>query len=85
MIVQRRKPIVTPLDIIRRARAGALIDEDGNVVTLELLPGLSRTELQEFAEQVPSRIPPEIAELLRACRGFYGTLEQIELDRKSVV
>ena len=32
---------MTPLDIIRRAQAGALIDEDGNAVTLELLPGLS--------------------------------------------
>ena len=32
---------LTPLGIIRRAQAGTLIDEDGNVVTLELLPGLS--------------------------------------------
>ena len=39
MIAQRRlagKPIMTPLEIIRRAQADTLIDEDGNVVTLEL-------------------------------------------------
>ena len=36
---------MTPLEIIRRAQAGTLIDEDGNVVVLELLPGLSRREL----------------------------------------
>jgi hypothetical protein len=68
---------VTPLEIIRRARAETLIDEEGYVVTLELLPGLSHTELQDFAEQVPCRIPPEITELLGACRGFYGTVDQV--------
>jgi hypothetical protein len=69
---------MTPLEIIRRAQAGKLIDEDGNVVTLELLPGLSNRDLQDFAEQVPCRIPLEIAELLGACRGFYGTVEQVD-------
>ena len=57
---------MTPLEIIRRAQADTLIDEDGNVVTLELFPGLSNTELQEFANHLPCRIPPEIAELLGA-------------------
>jgi len=75
---------MTPLEIIRRARAGTLIDEDGNVVTLELLPGLSYRELQGFAEQVPCRIPPEIAELLGACRGFYGTIEEVEFTGRDL-
>ena len=52
MIVQRRLPIMTPLEIIRRAQAGTLIDEDGNAVTLELFPGLSDTELQDFANRL---------------------------------
>jgi hypothetical protein len=69
---------MTPLEIIRQAQADTLIDEDGQVVTLELLPGLSQTELHAFAGQVPCRIPPEIAELLSACRGFYGTVEQVD-------
>jgi trehalose 6-phosphate phosphatase len=50
---------VTPLEIIRQAQSGTLIDEDGHVVTLELLPGLSRTELQDFVGQVPRRIHEE--------------------------
>jgi hypothetical protein len=75
---------MTPLEIIRRAQAGTLIDEDGNVVALELLPGLSNRELQDFAEQVPCRIPPEIAELLGACRGFYGTVEQVEFTGRDL-
>ena len=61
---------MTPLEIIRQAQADTLIDEDGKVVTLELLPGLTRAELLEFARQVPCPIPPEIAELLSACRGL---------------
>jgi SMI1 / KNR4 family (SUKH-1) len=76
---------MTPLEIIRRAQAGTLIDEDGNVVTLELFPGLSRTELQEFANRLPCRIPPEIEELLGACRGFYGTLEQVDFTGRDLM
>jgi hypothetical protein len=81
MILQRflaGRTIVTPLGIIRLAQAGTLIDEDGNVVTLELLPGLSLAELEDFARGVPCRVPPEIAELLMACSGFYGTIDQVE-------
>ena len=87
MIAQRRlagKPIMTPLEIIRRAQADTLIDEDGNVVTLELFPGLSRTELQDFANRVPCRIPPEIAQLLGACSGFYGTVEQVDFTGRDL-
>ena len=50
---------MTPLEIIRQAQSGTLIDEDGHVVTLELLPGLSHTELQDFVGRVPCHIPPE--------------------------
>ena len=88
MIVQRRlagKPVLTPLEIIRRAQTGTLVDEDGNVVTLELFPGLSNTELQDFAHRLPCRIPPEIAELLGACRGFYGTVEQVDFSGRDLM
>jgi hypothetical protein len=88
MIVQRslaEKAIMTPLEIIRRARAGTLIDEDDEVVTLELLPGLSNPELQDFSNQLPCPIPPEIAELLGACRGFSGTVEQVEFTGRDLM
>ena len=88
MIAQRRlagKPVLTPLEIIRRAQTGTLIDEDGNVVTLELFPGLSNTELQDFANRVPCRIPPEIAELLGACSGFSGTVEQVDFSGRDLM
>jgi len=76
---------MTPLEIICRAQTGTLVDEDGNVVTLELFPGLSNTELQDFANRVPCRIPPEIAELLGACSGFSGTVEQVDFSGRDLM
>ena len=35
---------MTPLEIIRQAQADPLVADDGQIVELELLPGLSRTE-----------------------------------------
>ena len=76
---------MTPLEIIHRAQAGTLIDEDGNAVTLELSPALSDSELQDFVNRLPCRIPPEIAELLGACRGFYGTVEQVDFTGRDLM
>jgi SMI1 / KNR4 family (SUKH-1) len=76
---------MTPLEVIRRAQADSLIDEDGRVVTLELLPGLSETELRDFVRQVPCPVPPEITELLRTCRGFYGTVEQVDFTGEDLM
>jgi SMI1 / KNR4 family (SUKH-1) len=69
---------MTPLEIIRRAQAGTLVDEDGHVVELEPLPGLSHAELQDFVRRVPCRVPEEILELLGASSGFYGTIDQVD-------
>lgn len=76
---------MTPLEIIRQAQADTLIDDDGQLVELELLPGLSRTELRDFARQVPRPIPPELAELLGVCRGFYGTVEHVDFTGRDLV
>ena len=75
---------VTPLEIIRQAQADTLVDEDGQAVTLELLPGLSQKELRDFARGVPCRVPQEIAELLGACRGLYGTVEQVDFTGRDL-
>jgi hypothetical protein len=72
------RPFVTPLEIIRRARADTLVDEDGHVVTLEFLPGLSCAELRDFAWRVPCRVPKEISELLGTCSGLEGTIDQVD-------
>jgi len=88
MIAQRclaKGPNVTPLEIIRQAQADTLLDEDGSLVTLELLPGLSDAELQDFADRTPCRVPPEITELLGACSGLCGTLEQVEFTGRDLM
>lgn len=69
---------MTPLGIIRQAQSSTLIDEDGHVVTLELLPGLSRAEMREFVRRVPCRVPEEITELLGACSGVEGVIDQVD-------
>ena len=76
---------MTPLEIVRQAQADTLVDEDGHVVTWELLPGLSEAELLDFAGRVPCRVPPEIAELLGACSGFNGILEQVEFTGRDLM
>jgi hypothetical protein len=69
---------VTPLGIIRRAQASTLIDEDGNFVTLGLLPGLLLAEMRDFARRVPCPVPEEIEELLGACSGLEGIIDQVD-------
>jgi hypothetical protein len=76
---------VTPLETIRQAQSRTLVDEDGHIVTLELLPGLSSSDLHDFARQIPCRIPSEITELLRSCRGFYGTVEQVDFTGRDLM
>ncbi len=76
---------MTPLEAIRRAQADTLIDEDGHIVTLELLPGLSRVELRDFADGIPCLLPSEIAELLGACSGFYGTVDQVDFTGRDLM
>jgi len=76
---------MTPLGTIRQAQADTLIDEDGHFVTLELLPGLTQAKLQDFADQLPCRIPLEITELLSVCSGFYGTIEQVDFTGRDLM
>jgi hypothetical protein len=69
---------MTPLGIVRRAQASRLIDEDGHPVTLEFLPGLSRAEMRDFSRRVPCRVPGEITQLLGACGGIEGVIDQVD-------
>lgn len=69
---------MTPLGIIRQAQASTLIDEDGNFVTLGLLPGLLLAEMRDFARRVPCPVPEEIEELLGACGGLEGIIDQVD-------
>ena len=56
--------------------------EDGDFYKVELLNGMSKSEIENFKDKLPNNnLPDEIEELLRFCKGFefYG-LEEIRFD-----
>ena len=67
---------------LRELLPNRYLNEDGNEFAIELLPGLSTTELNRLAKQLPEEhIPADIQELLAFARGFtFGGLEDITFD-----
>ena len=63
------------VEIIQRALAGNLVDEDGRPEKIELLPALTEQELKAFDATLPVPLPSEVADLLLYCRGFDGLVE----------
>ena len=57
-------------------------DEDGDIFGINLLSGLTESELKLFAERLPSqKIPTEIRDLLILCKGFtFQPLEEVRFD-----
>lgn len=76
---------MSPLQIIREAEARTLTTEDGERIELEFLPPLSKAEIDEFAAQLPCPLPGEMLELLGHCRGFYGTIEQVDFTGRDLM
>jgi hypothetical protein len=64
--------------LINKAKMMDLIDEDGTKYNLELLPGLSDSELNDLGKSLPCQIPTHIRNLLTECRGIDGLLDIIE-------
>lgn len=69
-----------PTDVVRDALGRALVDEDGEAVTLRLRPGLSESELIAFRNTLPMALPPAIERLLRFCSGIEGTSAAEAID-----
>ena len=61
---------MTPKQALEAALAESFEDADGEVVTLELGPGLSVEQLQDFERRLPGPLPGDISELLELTRGF---------------
>src|SRR5262245_17846478 len=64
---------MTVVDIVRRAGETEFTSEDGDPFRVELLPGLSETELREFASKLPCPLRADVRELLAFCRGLEGS------------
>jgi hypothetical protein len=66
------------VDVVRSASGMAIEDEDGEVGSLVLSPGLSPAEVESLARSLPCPIPPDVLELLAFSRGFEnGPLESV--------
>ncbi|REJ94000.1 MAG: SMI1/KNR4 family protein [Planctomycetota bacterium] len=61
---------MTVVQTIQLAQSSALVDQDGNTISLNLLPPLSADEIDQFAASLPCALPDEIRELLALTRGF---------------
>jgi cell wall assembly regulator SMI1 len=68
---------MTPLEAVRNAEKMDLTIEDGVSSPLELMPGLSESEITEFEKTLPCKLPAEVRELLAYCRGFSGSAAEI--------
>ncbi len=68
-----------PIELVRQAQGMRMVDEDGDVERLELLPPLEERELAALRARLPCPLPAEVEELVRFSRGFAnGPLEEFE-------
>jgi hypothetical protein len=66
------------LQLVQSAAGMPMVDEDGEVDRLSLLPGLTSRELEQLAQRLPCPIPTEVHDLLAFTRGFEnGPLESV--------
>lgn len=66
------------IDLIEEISRSTFSDEDGHPLTVRLLPGLSRAEIETFAATLPCPLPVEVRALLERCSGIDGMLEGID-------
>jgi hypothetical protein len=62
------------IEFLKEMEGTVFANEDGLKDPFRLRPPLSEQELQSFEAGLPCRLPEEIRELLRFCRGFDGVL-----------
>ena len=74
------------VEIIERAQDRELTDEDGEVLALDMLPGLDEQALARFESSLPCALPEDVRELLRFCRGFDGVVvDQVDFTGRDMM
>ena len=72
---------MTPLELVRQADGRKLVNEDGEVEHLKLLPGLDAEDLAALEKRIPCPLPSEARELLVYSRGFEnGPVESVDFS-----
>src|ERR1041384_7420467 len=69
---------MTAFEVIERAAAADLVDEDGERVLWKALPGLAAPEISALERDLGFRVPDELRDLLARCAGVEGALESID-------
>lgn len=70
---------MSPKQIIESVLSERFQDEDGNEFSVQLHPGLSESEYEDFAGSLPVPPPAEISDLLRFTRGFdFSPVERVD-------
>jgi len=68
---------MTPIEAAKALLTASLTDEDGNSVAATALPGMTPSEIEAFAAELPGPLPDDVRELLRHARGIDGPLDRI--------
>ena len=61
---------MTPFELVQQAEGRKLVNEDGDVDHLKLLPPLGADDLAALETRIPCPLPAEVRELLAYSRGF---------------
>lgn len=68
----------SPLELLKQIQTAEFEDEDGYPIEIELMPPISKSELQKLESRIPAPIPNDIIELLQYCKGWYGLLDSVD-------
>jgi len=72
---------LTPLELVQQAEGRKLVNEDGEVELLKLLPPLGAEELAGLETRIPCPLPAEARELPAYSRGFEnGPVESVDFS-----
>ncbi len=74
-----------PVEVIRRAQAANLVDEDGDEVVLELAPPLTEAEIEQLQAEVGAPLPRELRTVLEHTAAIDGSaLDTIDFTGESL-
>ena len=74
---------MTALEVIRKAAASELVDEDGERVVLLPKPGLTPSEIVGLEAELGFEPPRELLQLLPDCGGLDGALDILDFTGRS--
>src|SRR5882672_4684246 len=69
---------MTAIEHIKAAQQAALVDEDGEPISLKVLPPLTPAQIEDLQKTVKQPLPEELRTLLAFCSSIEGCLDGID-------